>query len=204
MHLAPDLVRASHPGVVSERRSRKCDRYDRTPRRPLLRRGFEGHVGAGSRYARHLVLFGTLVVLHAWLARPDARPQDLPPYVGTRDWLRHYFLLGRPYDPHVGIPSRPSAIQTSVSTRSRARRSGPQDVEELGQHHRPTHHDREVWCRRHAPLARYRRTAGQRPQARRESRARLQTLRQQALEHYSFRARERRCVVAERSAYRGR
>jgi hypothetical protein len=48
--------------------------------------------------SRYLVLLGAVAVLHARLARRDARAQALLPDRCPGDGFRHHLLLGRPHD----------------------------------------------------------------------------------------------------------
>jgi len=80
VHLPPDLVGASHPGL-DLRRLRQARGHPGGPHGlPGLRR----HAHPRSRRARHLVFLGPVAVFHPGLARPDPGTQDVLSDVGLK------------------------------------------------------------------------------------------------------------------------
>ena len=111
--------------------------------------------GAGAhprrRCARHLVLLGTVAVLHPRLARRDEGGKALLPDRRPRHRLRHHLLLGRPHDDDGPARHGRSAVPRRLHPCAGPRREGPEDVEVERQRHRPSRADRRV-RRRRAPL----------------------------------------------------
>ena len=100
---------------------------------------------AGSRCARHLVLFGAVAVLHPGLAGRDAGSQVLLSHVLHGDRLRHIVLLGGTHD-HDGPGVHGSgAIPHRLPAWTDPRRTRAQDVQDLRQCDRPADRHGRTW-----------------------------------------------------------
>ena len=178
VYLAPAVVGPPDSRVVL--RQGRLD--PRLPHRPQRVSAMRWLASPGSRRARHVVLVGTLAVLHAGLARRDAGAAQVLPDLGAGDGLRHHLLLGRA-DGHAGAALHEGgAVPRRLHPRSRARRRGAEDVEVEGQRRRsPRDHD-QVRDRRVPLHAGGAGGPGPRYPDQRRARRGLPQLRQQALE----------------------
>ncbi len=87
-------ARPLHRDRGNHRRGRPRHRRRSRPPGPVRARLHQARRGC----ARHLVLFGAVAVLDAWLARRDAGAEALLSDLGARHRLRHHLLLGRADD----------------------------------------------------------------------------------------------------------
>ena len=104
----------------------------------------------GSRRARHLVLVVALAVQHAGLAQGHAGDALLLPDQLAHHRSRHHLLLGGAHDHGRARVHREDAVHRGLPARHRARRQGPEDVQEPGQQPGPDGHHRGVRRRRAA------------------------------------------------------
>jgi valyl-tRNA synthetase len=121
-------------------------------------------------------------LLDAGLARGYGRASALLPDQLPRHRLRHHLLLGRADDDAEPLLHERGAVPRRLHPCARPRREGAEDVEDQGQRHGPTRHDRRVWRRRAALHAGPHGRAGPRHQARQGSRRGQPQLRDQAVE----------------------
>ena len=220
VHLAPDLVGASDPGVVrakiGEPLDPACTRTifvvaqvrssgrTTTAQRALSssqhrRQGaFDNEPRIGPHHAlarrgraRHVVLLRAVAVLDAGLAGQDAGARALLSDQRAGHRLRHHLLLGRAHDDDGAALHEGGAVPRRLHPRPRARREGRQDVEDQGQRHGPPGADRQVRRRRAALHAGRHGGAGPRHQALDGAHRGLSQLRHQAVERGALRRDER-------------
>ena len=94
-NLAAAVVGPPNPGVLRCGRGRACAPHRRRVRGNAPRLPRRQGTGAGSRCARHLVLLGTVAILHAGMARRGKRrPQGVLPHLRAGHGKGHHLLLG--------------------------------------------------------------------------------------------------------------
>ena len=92
--------------------------------------------------ARHVVLLGAVVPLHAGLARGHEGAAHVPAVVGADHRLRHHLLLGRAHDHDDDLLHGPRPVPRRLHQLDRPRRGRPEDVEVEGERARSPRPDR--------------------------------------------------------------